>query len=258
MPYLPLRTRVFWKLQQTHADGVTHFLTRWGSRPFVLTDKPAVVIAPHQDDESLGCGGLIALKRERNVPVYLVFLTNGGSAPLPETGVAIEDLVALRKSEARVAAAILGVDPSCLFFLNRPDSALESLSDEDRNRMIGELGEIFRRHHIEEVFAPHRQDCHRDHEAAYQLTRRATLQAGGNITLFQYPIWMLWSAPVFFRLRRGDIAGAQRLSIASVQPKKRRAIAAHQSQCATLPKGFLKRFHRSHEIFFASSLGQPE
>ena len=41
--------------------------------------KRVLVVAPHQDDETLGCGGLIARKRYEGLPVHVVFITDGSA-----------------------------------------------------------------------------------------------------------------------------------------------------------------------------------
>ena len=47
-----------------------------------ITDGAALILAPHPDDESLGCGGLIAESCARGQPPLLVVLTDGaGSHP---------------------------------------------------------------------------------------------------------------------------------------------------------------------------------
>jgi glycosyltransferase involved in cell wall biosynthesis/LmbE family N-acetylglucosaminyl deacetylase len=254
MPTLSLWTRIRWKLQQIHANGIANWLIGRNTNPFVLSDKAALVVAPHPDDESIGCGGLIALKRERNVDVYVLFLTNGSRAPIPDTGITPADLAAIRKKEALTAAAILGVDAARILFLDYPDSTLDSLNDDINRRIADQISEVLENHQIEEVFVPHRNDCHLDHEAAFQLTQRAVQLLGRDISLFQYPIWMLWAAPLFLRLNARALSGAQCLSIAPVLEKKKCAIGAHRSQCATLPAGFLDRFFVPYEIFFHTTL----
>src|SRR5690348_7882879 len=43
----------------------------------VLNGRPALVLAPHPDDESLGCGGLLAEATSRGYYVHLAVLTDG-------------------------------------------------------------------------------------------------------------------------------------------------------------------------------------
>src|SRR5438067_976178 len=69
------------RLRAIHADAFLLF-ARIKSRPLSLTSDSIMVIAPHQDDETFGCGGLIALQREGGATVKVVFLTDGGNSPL--------------------------------------------------------------------------------------------------------------------------------------------------------------------------------
>ncbi len=75
-----------------------------------------LVIAPHPDDESIGCGGTISLHAERGNRVTVVFLTSGehGLQKLPE-----EKARRVREREAEKAAAILGI--ASVTFLSLPD-----------------------------------------------------------------------------------------------------------------------------------------
>ena len=41
------------------------------------TNDRVLVMAPHPDDESLGCGGIIQTAVERHIPVRVVFFTYG-------------------------------------------------------------------------------------------------------------------------------------------------------------------------------------
>ena len=68
--------------------------------------RPVVVLAPHPDDETLGCGGLIALKRSLGAPVRVIFMTDGAGS---HSGVDRPALTATRKEEASAACNVLGV-----------------------------------------------------------------------------------------------------------------------------------------------------
>src|SRR5262245_5575363 len=68
----------------------------------------AIVFAPHEDDEVLGCGGTILRKRRLGADVAVVFMTDGsGSHPglMPA-----DEMKELRAAEARAACSLLGVD----------------------------------------------------------------------------------------------------------------------------------------------------
>ena len=209
-----------------------------------------MIISPHPDDETLGCGGLIALKRSQDVPVQIVFLTDGTAAPAPDAAMTCVELAALRRREAVSAARILGVEDSDVHFLGGPDGALGMLSATNHAALIERLRGLLETGRPGQVFVTHRRDCHPDHEAAYGLVREAIEELGFAVELFEYPIWMTWSAPVFFQLKLRQLAGARRLEIGTVIARKLEAIDAYRSQCVTLPCGFLDRFRMPYEVFF--------
>ncbi len=210
-----------------------------------------MVFSPHQDDETFGCGGMIALKRESDIPVIVTFLTDGQGSGNSEQNYQNE-IIQIRKQEAVNALDILGVKPSEIHFLEKPDGTLPNLNNQEKQQTIKQISELLKHYQPEEVYVPHRKDCHRDHEAAYELVKQAIAQADITVELLEYPIWLFWRAPLFILLKWQDIAAASCLSIASVQEKKTRAISSYYSQIQSLPRGFIQRFLGSHEIFFKS------
>src|SRR5579885_2284019 len=64
-----------------------------------VNDAPALIIAPHHDDETLGCGGVIALKRAAGVPVQVVILTDGSRSHLEQASLPVADIIASRRRE---------------------------------------------------------------------------------------------------------------------------------------------------------------
>ena len=237
-------------LQRLHAELISRWLVRGSTDRFEVTRHSATIVSPHPDDETLGCGGLIALKRSQDVPVQIVFLTDGTAAPAPDAAMTYVELAALRRREAVSAARILSVEDSDVHFLEGPDGTLGMLSATDRAALIERLRGLLKTGRPGEVFVTHRRDCHPDHEAAYGLVREAIEELGFAVELFEYPIWMTWSAPVFFQLKLRQLAGARRLEIETVIARKLEAIDAYRSQCVTLPRGFLDRFQMPYEVFF--------
>src|SRR5437879_6354637 len=78
-----------------------------------------LVLAPHPDDESIGCGGALCLHQQRGDAISVVFLTSGERG-LP--GMAEESVRSLREAEAASAAEVLGVVG--LDFLRLPDQGV--------------------------------------------------------------------------------------------------------------------------------------
>jgi len=247
-----------YQLQDIHSRLLFRWILCRGSKSLAFSQKPAMVFSPHQDDETFGCGGMIALKREQGIPVVVAFLTDGQGSSGSDQQMN-EKIIAIREQEAIQALEILGVEPSEIHFLKKPDGTLPDLQPRQRQQTIEQLAELIKFYKPEEVYVPHRKDCHKDHEATYELVKEAIAddktqivyaQAGIEVELLQYPIWLFWRAPLFIMLQLKDIATANRLSIESVQDKKNRAIASYRSQIESLPGSFVKRFLGSYEIFF--------
>jgi len=100
------------------------------SCPTLSPDDRIIVFAPHPDDETLGCGGIIQQAVAMKLPVRIVWLTYGDNnewsfmlyrkhiVVMPE---AVRLMGEVRHHEAIEAAKILGVDTNQLAFLGYPD-----------------------------------------------------------------------------------------------------------------------------------------
>jgi LmbE family N-acetylglucosaminyl deacetylase len=240
-------------IQYLHSKLLWKWLLLGGSQQLTLSHKSAMVFSPHQDDETFGCGGMIAHKRELGIPVIVVFLTNGeGLGRLnPDDQ---NHIVETRKQEAITALQILGVAATDIYFLAKPDGSLNALRNTEYQQLIQQLTELLKSYQPEEVYVPHKKDCHKDHEATFELVKTAINEAKIKVELLQYPVWLFWRAPLFILLKIQDIAAAHRFSITSVQEKKGQAIASYSSQLQSLPSGFVKQFLNSYEIFFKTQV----
>lgn len=104
-------------------------------RPITGNDT-VLVVAPHPDDESLCCGGLIHTARGVGAHVTIVWITNGDGFKWdaivvekrirPRAGTYLE-LARQRQKEARSAGGLLGVESDSLLFLGYPDRGVLSL-----------------------------------------------------------------------------------------------------------------------------------
>jgi LmbE family N-acetylglucosaminyl deacetylase len=228
MPVKPIATRVLASIVPADA-------------PF---SRPAVVVAPHPDDESFGCGGVIAEKRARGAPVQVVFATDGGASHGSLELKRKEALVARRRREALAALAALGVPEAFATFLELPDGGAADAPPEVREAAIARVCVAMERVRAEEVFVTFRRDGHKDHEAAFALARAALQRCGRRVDLYEYPIWLERVEPPTFMRARVVHLDARALA------KKRAAVAAHASQLEILPAGFADRFLTGWELFF--------
>jgi N-acetylglucosamine malate deacetylase 1 len=99
-----------------------------------------LVLAPHMDDEVIGCGGTLALHVARGADVTVTFLTDGrraGALAQPPGAREPLDIVATRKHEAHRALGELGVDK--IVFFDVPDgelgNAVPRLADKLRKQL---------------------------------------------------------------------------------------------------------------------------
>ncbi len=122
-----------------------------------------LVISPHPDDESFGCGGTIREHVTQGASVRVVFLTSGEKGG---HGRNVDETIRIRESEARAAAKILGVD--AIEFWREPDGSLRS-----NNGIVGRLRDALREWRPHLVYVPHAREMHPDHRAACRLVRRA-------------------------------------------------------------------------------------
>lgn len=150
-----------------------------------LLAAPALVFAPHPDDEVLGCGGTIALKADAGASIKVVVMTGGHTSHA--RFVDKPTLVHMRQCEAEGAAEQLGLSASDYCFLGFDDQALGASAAEAIMRVL----ELLRRHSPQQVFVPHRFDGLADHVATFEIVRRALQECGARVMLYEYPVW-LW------------------------------------------------------------------
>lgn len=119
--------------------------------------KKILVIAPHSDDEVLGCGGTIVKQVRQGNMVYLCIATKGYSPDWSLT------FLRERKKEIKLASHILGIHN--IFFLNLKTVQLDTYPQKKINE---DLGKIVRRLKPEIVYVPFGGDLNRDHRIIFE------------------------------------------------------------------------------------------
>lgn len=173
--------------------------------------QKVLVIAPHPDDESIGCGGMIRLHVEGGDPIRLVVLTSGEDGLARESK---ERAQAIREAEARAAARVLGVHR--LDFLRLPDRGLAECIPV----AAADLVDILAGDPPHVIYLPHPADAHPDHEAAYPIVKAALagIRSIGQAELRGYEVW----TPMPLHSWVADIS--------AVMDTKLRAILCYRSQ----------------------------
>ena len=222
---------------------------------------PTLIVAPHQDDESLGCGGLIALLRSFDVPVTVLFVSDGTGSHPQSRAFPADRLRDTREAEAQEALRILGVAADAVRFLRFRDTAVPMEETVDFAAATERVRQVIDNAQPETIVLPWRRDPHCDHRAAWQLIRAALAGNQAQPRLLEYPIWVWELAGDGDLPLMGEVEG-WRLDIAAVFAQKQAAIAAHRSQLGQLidddPSGFcllphvLEHFAHPWEIYLES------
>jgi LmbE family N-acetylglucosaminyl deacetylase len=215
----------------------------------------AMVLAPHPDDESLGCGGLIAAcVAARRAPLVVILTDGAGSHPRSRAYPPAR-LRTIRANEATAAVAHLGLPPERLVLLEEPDTS----APHDGPRfatVVAKLLRLIRREATcTAILAPWRHDPHCDHEAA--ALAAAAVAEGAGIRALAYPVWG-WTLAGDATIP-GPPGPGWRLDINAFLAAKQSAIRTHQSQFGGLitddPSGFrvppdlLSVFDNPYETF---------
>jgi N-acetylglucosamine malate deacetylase 1 len=245
-----LWTGIACALRDWHCDWAHRRLRSKLARAAEARTGSAIVFAPHHDDETFGCGGMIALKRRRGIPVDVVFLSDGRRSHAHDAGVDTEVLWSRRKTEARAATAALNVPAERLHFLDLPDGRLGELTAAERSAAVAHIAALLRACEPQEIYVPHRRDRHADHEATFALVMDARRAAGSPAEVLQYAVWLIWRGPPLRGAAWAELGPAEYLPIDDALEMKRQAMAAYQSQLPILPRGFLRQFTRSYELYF--------
>lgn len=161
-----------------------------GSRPLFdlpeLIEKPdgtrVMVIAPHADDEALGCGGTLYKHHLAGDSVTAVFMTDGSQGDAMSGGITGQALIDLREREAREAAAILGIR-ECVFLRN-PDTSLQCSP-----QTIAQLSGLLESTRPDVVYVPSPLDTHRDHRQACLIAAKAFANCPWPIEVYLYEVW---------------------------------------------------------------------
>lgn len=226
---------------------------RWPPRVFPLDaaaiiravgTRRLVIVAPHPDDETLGCGLLIAAAVRAGVHVAVIALTDGqashpGSRRWPPAA-----LGRLRRSEMRRAMARLGAGGAAVRFMGWHDGDVATEGHAlALRRVLTALGAGV-------VVAASPRDHHPDHQAAWRLSVDAT--RGCGVALFSYAVWS--------RVNAGGPRAHGRIAA------KRWAARAHRSQVGgyiaddvdgfRLTAGHLASFTGEVEVFTAAPRGR--
>ena len=137
-----------------------------------------VAVAPHCDDEALGCGGILYKHSQKGCRVTSVFMTDGSQC---ETNLNRDEIINVRKKEAHKAAKILGTD-RCIF-MDFPDRELRHNA-----HSVGKIESLLKKLNPNIIYIPFYLDNHPDHKATASICIEALRRQPVKNTFF-YEVW---------------------------------------------------------------------
>jgi LmbE family N-acetylglucosaminyl deacetylase len=226
-----------------------------GSLNDIIGGGTCLILAPHPDDESLGCGGLIAACVAAGRSPLVAILTDGAGSHSNSRAFPPARLRARRAQEARDAVGVLGLREDRLVFLDQPDAAAPVDGPGFEGVVATLLALIGKEPDCSAIVVPWRYDPHCDHEAAALLGAAVVSVTG--VKHVAYPVWG-WTLAADAVIPETVIDGF-RLDISRFLAAKRVAIQAHESQYGDLitddpdgfrlPAGLLSVFEVPFETF---------
>ncbi len=217
------------------ADGVAQTLL-----PASLAG-PVWVVAPHPDDESLGCGGLLAELARLNIETWALLLTDGSASHPSSAQWPAARLAAHRLAEWHAGLDLLGLGRERRLALGLPDGALPLPEDAGGAQAAAAVRQAFEAAPPATVLLPWRRDPHPDHRTAHQLVVEA-LTAFPDARQLEYTVWLPERAAEGDRPELGE-ARAWQVPVGRQLAKKEAAIRTHRSQLGQLitddPGGFV-------------------
>jgi LmbE family N-acetylglucosaminyl deacetylase len=226
--------------------------------PFVDIDnliplgRRIVVVAPHPDDEVIGCGGILAAAGERGNPIVLIAVTDGEACYPALEYFTKQQLALIRRAETMEALRRLGVTPIAINRLQLPDGEVEKY----QRVLAQQLQHLLHPNDI--VISTWRFDGHGDHDVVGGICAEVAGAIGA--TLLEVPIWAWhWPANQQAHVLQMD---AKRIALPTRwEMRKKYAMSAYATQvrppaplppAAPLSKALLSKWLRDWETVFVS------
>lgn len=149
-----------------------------------ITYNKLLIIAPHPDDEVLGCSGLIQRIIKNRKQVYVIILSGGGKSHQDCCHINKSTLIDSRRNLSRKAATILELPLNQLYFLDYPDGKI-SYNNLETQRLQTLIDKIS----PDVIFVPHKDEGWSDHIEAGKIVREIIRTKSTLIQLYEYCVW---------------------------------------------------------------------
>lgn len=143
-----------------------------------------LIIAPHPDDEVLGCGGLIAKLVHKGIFPHIIMMTEGERSHDSCCTLLQENIAQTRHQLTLRAAKILGLPKNHIHCLHYPDGGITPSNKKETNKLRLLLQNL----KCDTIFVPHWGEGWNDHIMVAQIIKELAIT---NVQIYEYCVW-LW------------------------------------------------------------------
>ena len=131
-------------------------MDRYVSDEKIMTER-VLVVAPHPDDETLGCGGTLLRMASEGAQIAWLIATSMSE----KDGYSAESMAERKQEIVKVREAYGFCE---VYALDLPARRLDTYPVAE---LVAEFSRVFKAYQPSELFLPHRQDVHTDHRSVF-------------------------------------------------------------------------------------------
>lgn len=224
---------------------------RASSHPELTLQSSTVILAPHPDDETIGCGGLITRLCNEGNPPYVIIMTGGGGSLDGHAEIKEEEIIKARRQLTLNSAKELGLPESNIHFLDFKDGSIGKRSQLEMDR----LRELIEDLKPDNILVPHSGEGWPDHLTVREIGMQIAKECSyGSPNVIEYCVWM-W----YYNVWNLDWQNSRKVKLTPAERKaKLRAVNEYilplspngTPWSGILPKPFIKANTSKTELYF--------
>lgn len=212
-----------------------------------------VIVAPHPDDEVIGCGGLIRRLIEKGTTPYVIVMTGGGASHKTCCQTPEEVIITERRKLTHKALGILGLPEDHIIELDFTDGSIGTGLKENKDTR---LGGVWSQVNPDHIFVPHWGEGWKDHINTAKLVKE---NIPDKTVVWEYCVWMWyynvwkgldWSNSYELKLSEKEFRLKQEAMDAYLLPKA----PCGKPWSGLLPKIFVNAHKAPIELYFRNTV----
>ena len=213
-----------------------------------LPDRHILIVAPHPDDEIIGCGGLIAHLVKENKAPHVVIMTGGEGSHHGCCDTSSGDIVAARRRLTRNAAAIVGLPIENIHELNYPDGGI-SMNNTETDRLKTLIDEL----QPDTILVPHWGEGWSDHIQTAEIVKQIAPHSAKRwmfcVWVWYYNVWrdLDWKNAAQLCMTPAE----HRIKLDAMDAYIRPLAPCGKPWSGVLPKVFVKANKWNRELYFS-------